>query len=273
MIPLICIDVDGTLVGASGTPTEAVWAAIDQALERGQHLAVSTARGAFGASWEMAKRLDPSGWHVFHAGAAIVHSGSGQARSHRLATTAIDALRELEQRSTERGWLLELYSPDAYAVESSAKAAVDHAGLIGIEYASTPFDDFLAAQDSIVRAQLVVPVDDIAAAQEQLAPLGLSTSSATSPIMPGIAFISIAQPGITKATGIAQICEELGYTIDQVMMMGDGLNDLPAIEAVGHPVAMGNAEDRVKALASHIVADVEHDGVVEALELSASLSP
>ena len=55
------------------------------------------------------------------------------------------------------------------------------------------------------------------------------------------------------------------------MMIGDGLNDLPAIEAVGHPVAMGNAEDEVKALANHIVADVANDGVAEALELSATL--
>ena len=59
--------------------------------------------------------------------------------------------------------------------------------------------------------------------------------------------------------------------MDQVMMIGDGLNDLPAMEAVGHPVAMGNAEDEVKAIAHHIVADVEEDGVVEALELSVTL--
>ena len=120
---------------------------------------------------------------------------------------------------------------------------------------------------------MVVPVSDIAAVQEQLAPLGLSTSSATSPIMEGTAFVSITQPGITKATGIGSICKELGLTIDQVMMIGDGLNDLPAIEAVGHPVAMGNAEDEIKSRATYIVADVEEDGVAEALALSATLNP
>ena len=273
MIPLICIDVDGTLVGASGAVTDEVWAAVDQALARGQQLALSTARGAFGSAWDMAQRLNPSGWHVFHAGGAIVHSQNGESRGHALPAEALAELRAIEQRPENADWLLELYSPGAYAVEDGSKPAVEHAGLMGLPFEPTSFDGFIADHDSIVRAQMVVPVADIAAVQKQLAPLGLSTSSATSPIMVGTAFVSITQPGITKATGISRICDELGLTIDQVMMIGDGLNDLPAIEAVGHPVAMGNAEDEVKAIAHHIVADVEDDGVAEALALSATLEP
>ena len=44
---------------ASGEPTPAVWAAADSAIERGQHLALTTARGAFGPTYEWARRLDP----------------------------------------------------------------------------------------------------------------------------------------------------------------------------------------------------------------------
>ena len=273
MIPLICIDVDGTLVGASGTVTEAVWEAVDRALERGQHLALSTARGAFGSSWEMAQRLDPAGWHVFHAGGAIVNTGTGETRGHALSPTDVDVIRGLEHAEGNDLWVLELYAAGAYAVESDAKSAVDHAALMGLPFEAASFDDFLAEHQEIVRAQMVVPVADIDEVHKQVAPLNLSVTSATSPIMEGIAFVSITKPGITKATGIESICEILGLTIDQAMMIGDGLNDLPAINAVGHPVAMGNAEDEVKALAKHIVADVDHDGVVEALELSATLEP
>lgn len=269
MIPLICIDVDGTLVGASGVVTEPVWQAVDEALERGQHLALSTARGAFGSAWDMAKRLDPAGWHVFHAGGAIVHTGTEETRGHSLTPDNVQTLRNIEQ--SEDGWFLELYSAGAYAVEAATTVAIDHAGLMGLPFEPVSFDDFIADQGEIVRGQMVVPVADIGKVREQVDPLGLSVSSATSPIMEGTAFVSITKPGITKATGINSICETLGITIDQVMMIGDGLNDLAAIEAVGHPVAMGNAEDEVKALASHIVADVSDDGVVEALSLSATL--
>jgi len=268
VIPFICIDVDGTLVSRSGKVREPVWQAVDRALDRGQHLALSTARGAFASSWEIAQRLDPAGWHVFHAGGATVHTKSGASRSHPLSA---DQLAKCRTLADEHGLILELYSASAYAVEEDSAIAVEHAGLMGVPFAATSFDEFLATGDPIVRVQFVVAEADMADVLAASSHLGLSMTSATSPIMPGTVFISATQDGITKATGINTICDELGITIEQVMMIGDGLNDLAAIEAVGHPVAMGNAAPEVKALARYQVADVDHDGVAEALDLSATI--
>jgi hydroxymethylpyrimidine pyrophosphatase-like HAD family hydrolase len=50
------------------------------------------------------------------------------------------------------------------------------------------------------------------------------------------------------------------------MMVGDGHNDVPALQIVGYPVAMGNAPDDVADAARHRVAHVDHDGVAEALD-------
>lgn len=175
--------------------------------------------------------------------------------------------------ASDNGWTLELYAADAYAVEDQTETAVGHAALMGVPFESTPLAAFAAENDLIVRVQFVVPESDIAAVTKAMTPLGLSITSATSPIMPGTAFVSATQTGITKATGIEAICVELGLTIDQVMMIGDGLNDLPAIEAVGHSVAMGNAAPEVAALARYHVAHVDADGVAEALDRSADLDP
>lgn len=269
VLPLVCIDVDGTLVGSSGEVTDAVWNAVDSARARGQNLALSTARGAFGASWDMAQRLDPDGWHVFHAGGAVVHTATEESLGDGLTPDAVDAIIT---HAHEHHWILELYSPNAYAVESTAKASVDHADLMGVPFVAGDFVAFRSEHQRLVRAQFVVDIDQIETVTSVVDPLGLVATSATSPIMPGIAFISITPPGITKATGIARICEANGIEIGDVMMVGDGLNDLPAIEAVGHPVAMGNAEDAVKAAARYQVGDVESNGLVEALELSRTLS-
>lgn len=270
VIPLICIDVDGTLVSKSGKVNQPVWDAVDRALDRGQHLALSTARGAFASSWEMAQRLDPSGWHVFHAGGATVHTGTGESRGHSLTP---DQVRQCRDLATANNWVLELYSPNAYAIEDDSQPAIDHAGLMGVPFEVTDFDAFVSSQDSIVRAQFVVPEPDIDSVTSKAEPIGLSMTSATSPIMPGTAFVSATKHGITKATGISSICAELGLTIDQVMMIGDGLNDLPAIEAVGHSVAMGNAAPEVAAISRYHVAHVDDDGVAEALDRSAELDP
>ena len=54
----------------------------------------------------------------------------------------------------------------------------------------------------------------------------------------------------------------------EVMVVGDGQNDVTALRAVGVPVAMRNADAEVLAVARHVVADVEEDGLVEALALA-----
>ena len=54
-------------------------------------------------------------------------------------------------------------------------------------------------------------------------------------------------------------------------MVGDGLNDLDALKAVGHSVAMGNAHPDVLNSCDYVVRSVEQDGLVEALELSWAL--
>ena len=267
VIPLVCLDVDGTLVGESGVVTATVWTACDQAIQRGQHLAICTARGAFGASWEMAKRLDPSGWHVFHAGGATVHSETKEVRSHAIDPATVFAA---DQIAAANDWIIEFYTAADYVVDSDDDLAVAHAGLLDVPHKVRQLDSLDLSAGGVVRLQYVVDEKLIPEITTTCAVLGLTITSATSPIMPGAAFVSLTSPDVTKATGISMIATELGVSMDDVMMVGDGSNDLPAIEAVGHPVAMGNATPEVKAAARHTVASVAEDGVVEALLLSSN---
>ena len=47
MLPLVFIDVDGTLIGSAAVPTDDVREAAAAAVDRGQHLALCTARPAY----------------------------------------------------------------------------------------------------------------------------------------------------------------------------------------------------------------------------------
>ncbi|MFZ7343778.1 Cof-type HAD-IIB family hydrolase [Avibacterium volantium] len=65
----------------------------------------------------------------------------------------------------------------------------------------------------------------------------------------------------SKARGIAAIAHHLGFSMENVMAFGDGLNDIEMLSLVGVGVAMGNGHDTLKALANHVTDHIEEDGV------------
>ena len=70
---------------------------------------------------------------------------------------------------------------------------------------------------------------------------------------------------------MTEISSMLDINLSDVMMVGDGHNDLDALRVVGHGVAMGNAEQEVIDESRYLVDTVDNDGLVDALELSWSL--
>src|SRR5690606_31251745 len=51
--------------------------------------------------------------------------------------------------------------------------------------------------------------------------------------------IEISLQGISKETGVRDVCSILGISMDEVMAIGDNLNDQRLIQAAGLGVAMG----------------------------------
>lgn len=260
MIALVCIDVDGTLVGSSGDVRPAVWDAVARVRARGVRLAVCSGRPAFGRARDYAARLDPDGWHVFQNGASVVHLPTGASRSHHLPAAAVALLVE---RARATGRVLELYGDDDYVVERDGPLARAHADLLGVPYRPRGLQ---ALGDAVVRAQWLVPHAEVPAVlAEPHADLSLQPS--LSPVMPETTFVNMTPAGVDKAAAVRHVAAQYGIPLAQVMMVGDGLNDVSALRAVGHPVAMGNAEPEVHTAARTRVADVDEDGLVEALEL------
>ena len=264
MVRLVCIDVDGTLVGASGEVAPEVWGAAAEARARGIHLAICSGRPAFGLARGYAERLDPEGWHVFQNGASVLNLRTGESRSRNLSERGVEWLRAVA-RSTGRP--LELYNDTDYAVESDAERARRHAGLLGVPFRTRPFDSL---PGPIVRAQWLLAAEEAEGVLAELHP-DLHYSHSTSPVMPDTAFINITPTGVDKATAVRVVAEAHGIPMESVMMVGDGLNDLGVMTVVGYSVAMGNSEPEILAAAEYTVAGVDDGGLVEAIELALDL--
>ena len=80
-------------------------------------------------------------------------------------------------------------------------------------------------------------------------------------------FIEVVPKGVAKDASLAALLLRRGLTPDNLMAVGDGMNDLPMLRFAGVGVAMANADPAVKAEADAVtIGDNDHDGVAEAIE-------
>ncbi|MEM9925815.1 MAG: HAD family hydrolase [Cyanobacteria bacterium P01_D01_bin.50] len=73
----------------------------------------------------------------------------------------------------------------------------------------------------------------------------------------------ILPTGINKAKGLEKALLHLNITKNQVIAVGDAENDLDFFDFCGFKVAVGNAEDALKAKADWIATKEEGEGMVE----------
>jgi Cof subfamily protein (haloacid dehalogenase superfamily) len=261
MIGLVGIDVDGTLVGKSGEVASRVWEAVELAQARGIRLALCSGRPAFGRAVEYARRLDQRGWHAFQNGASIVNLPTGQSRSVPLPPEAVAAFIT---EARENGCVLELYSDRDWVEESSAAWAVQHAELLGVTFEPRTFESL---DGPVVRAQWLLTAAQAAQFMARPHP-GLEASQSTSPLMPGTQFVGFTREGVSKASAMRTIAGQYGVAMEDVMYIGDSGNDVPALRAVGHPVAMANSDPTVIKVAGRVVGSVDEAGVADALRIA-----
>ena len=70
----------------------------------------------------------------------------------------------------------------------------------------------------------------------------------------------------SKAAGVAKVVDQLGLKPENVMVFGDGLNDLELFDYAGISIAMGVSHDKIKEKADYITKTLEEDGIFDALE-------
>ncbi|HEX5415153.1 MAG TPA: Cof-type HAD-IIB family hydrolase [Chloroflexota bacterium] len=264
-IRLVVVDLDGTLIGVSGEPTPRVREAVAATREAGVSIAICTGRPLASAA-PIAHRLGLHGPHVTFNGALV--KDPEQATAVFRSPLPADCVGRLIDRCRAADLCLELYTEETHFVERDWSESRRHAESIRVSYEFANFDEFIGRAD-LIKAQIVTADDRArqaarAVAEEFAGRLSLSVALPIGPAA-GMECVNVVAEGVSKGTAVRALVDWYGLDVSQVAGAGDAANDLPMLEAVGYRIAMGNAEPAVKARADLICADVDSDGLAEAL--------
>ena len=262
---LLVIDIDGTLVNRDGAISDRDRQALAQAAAMGVKVALSTGR-VIRACRRIIDLLSLDGYHIFFDGALV--SDPHQNREVYVQPLKKGVVRRAVEFVRKNNTYLELYSSENFFAERENWSDAIHRRFFKVEPTFVNFSG-IWERERIVKAELVVhnPEEAAKAGSFQKEFDGsLRFSIARAPAYPGIDFVNIIDPGVSKGEALKALASFVDIPMSEVIAIGDGLNDISLLEVAGTAVAMGNAFPEVKKVADHITLDVEDSGVAVAVE-------
>jgi Cof subfamily protein (haloacid dehalogenase superfamily) len=263
---VVALDVDGTLlkwVDGTGASAEVISPAVIEAVGRahdaGAHIVLATGRSPHGVTrvadlLGIPREGEDRLWLVASNGAVIlryppmdvVHEETFDAGP---AVRAIleeqpSALVAVEERG--RGYRLNDHFPP---------------GELSGEMILTPLEELIS--QPVSRVIIRNPAADAEEFIEMGRRLGLQGISY---VVGWTAWLDLTPIGVSKASGLSYVVDQLGLEPADVLAIGDGRNDLEMFAWAGRGVAMGQAIPEVLEAADAVTLPVEEDGA--AVEIS-----
>ena len=261
---LVALDIDGTLFAnepstglVEETVSPDVVAAVRRAYAAGAHVVLATGRSTFGIThvWDQLG-LPLNGAQVL----AVASNGSVTFR-----------YPPVEVRST--------VTFDASAIVRMLMAEVPHAAVaveeVGVGYRlNRPFPDgeitgemrLESVEELVAEPVTRVIIRDPHSSEEEFVELAEKLGlQGTNYFIGWTAWLDIAPEGVSKASALADVAEELGVAQADVLAIGDGRNDMEMLRWAGRGVAMGQAPLEVQEAADDVTETVANDGVAREL--------
>jgi 5-amino-6-(5-phospho-D-ribitylamino)uracil phosphatase len=274
-IRLIAIDLDGTTLRRDGSISPRTVTALRRAMESGAAVAVTTGR-LHGSAAYFARQIGSHG-PIISSNGAVVRDLAGRTLLHRpLPHQAVQAALDLGSRVTGH---LELFAMETlYVADPAAKRASMRRRL-----AATPtFQARLQrravqrgvrirsfahlARDGAIPEKLFALGGDAGELQAVARTLQAATPEPLAVTSSGSDNVEVTAAGVTKGSAVLWLAAHLGLSLEQVMVVGDSLNDLSMFELDCVRVAMGNAEAVLKERATYVTASHMEDGLARAVE-------
>ncbi len=269
---LLAIDLDGTLLQRDGSVHPRDLAAISRLRKDGVMVTLCTGR-LYSGTRHVAQWLELEGpLGCVDGSQVMLHSPTGGTALHLTAIQGEHALhlRDLLRRRDAARFFV-----------AGDRIIHDAAGALFAPYVATWTGALEETADlhthpcwedaaGVLGAIVVGPMVDIeATASEIRSELGAHAHLISFPLtrFEGMGGMIVRAPGRTKGTALQSIGAHLGIGVEQMVAVGDWLNDKPMFEVAGRSFAMKNSPEELRELATDQVrCELHEGGVAEVIE-------
>jgi len=259
---LIGLDIDGTLVHDDGYLSPEVVREVQRVKNLGHEVIIATGRAAANAVPVVRDLGIEHGFVVSSNGAVTVELDQEHPKGFKMVDVVTFDPAEVLAELIEN-------LPDAhFAVEDVDGSYRFHRPFptyaLGDQNFETPLEELM--HHPVSRVVVLSPEHDVDEFLGLISKIGLASVSYA---IGYTAWLDISPNGVTKASALEKQRQRLGIANEQVLVMGDGRNDIEmfqwAKKGGGFAFAMGQAPEEVQLAATDVTSSVTDDGVARVL--------
>jgi Cof subfamily protein (haloacid dehalogenase superfamily) len=259
---LIGLDIDGTLVHDDGYLSPEVVREVQRVKNLGHEVIIATGRAAANAVPVVRDLGIEQGFVVSSNGAVTVELDQEHPKGFKMVDVVTFDPAEVLAELIEN-------LPDAhFAVEDVDGSYRFHRPFptyaLGDQNFETPLEELM--HHPVSRVVVLSPQHDVDEFLGLISKIGLASVSYA---IGYTAWLDISPQGVTKASALENQRQRLGIAKEQVLVMGDGRNDIEmfhwAKSGGGLAFAMGQAPEEVQLAATDVTSSVTDDGVARVL--------
>lgn len=281
MYKLIAIDIDGTLLNSRGKLTEKTKQVLKNASKQGIYIVLTSGR-LTGKVKSFSEEIGADKYLIAENGASLINLQTGKLEYSKYMSK--DVVKKVLDVCQENNIYYMVYTDKELIVKNikymamffhkqnfnpNARINTIVAGMDYIENSTDKFTKLMICdEDRAIYNNIIAKLNTISEIDVTPVPhiskKNLEINGESQEII--YSYADISAKGANKWTAIQELIRELGILPEEVIAIGDNINDIKMIENAGLGVAMANGSPYVRAIADVVAPSNNEDGVAYIVE-------